>query len=96
MKHPFWTPIWFLKFGLGILGGIYLGFTESVLLGFLFLVAAIIGITILANILYAILRLIAPNVVAGWELRFSQDLLFGSEPDEVKAKLERIDYEKPD
>ncbi len=90
--HPYWTPFFYLKYGLAIFGGLYFGSTESVLTGGIFFVGAIIGVTIIANVFYKVLRVAAPGVVSQWELAEARQILGDGEPEDIAKVLDEIDF----
>ena len=90
--HPYWTPFFFIKFGLAIYGAIHFG-SESILMGIGAFIGAIIGVTIIANILYPILKAIAPDLVERWEIAEATAILFGNESDVIERALDEIDFE---
>ena len=90
--HPYWTPFFYLKFGLAIFGGLYFGTTESILTGVGVFIGAIIGITIIANVIYQVLRVVAPALVRQWELAEARQILGAGEPENIEKVLDEIDF----
>ncbi|WP_028024042.1 hypothetical protein [Enterovibrio calviensis] len=93
--HPYWTPFFYIKFGLAFYGGFYFG-SESIPMGIGVFIGAIVGVTIIANILYPVLRAIVPELVAKWELAEARAILGSNEPDDVENALDEMDFEEYD
>ena len=90
--HPYFTPVWFLKFGIATVAAGIAAWNGHWLWAVVFFVSAIVTITALAHVLYAIIRSTNPRLVRRWEIDSSRRLLFSSEPEEVSRRLTSIDF----
>lgn len=94
LMHPYWTPFFYLKFGLAIGGGVFLGVTESIWWGLAMFVGSIIGVTIVAEAFHRALRMMAPATVAQWDLQDAISVLGLSKADRIEGILDDLDFEE--